>query len=179
MEDSELLAAIARGDRAAFSAFFHRFAPRINGFLRQSLPASKAEEVAQEVLLRVWRSAAGYDPSRASPATWVFTIARNARIDALRRGGRAEPEPDDPMWVPSAPPSPDEVTHRKAEEQQIRAALDQLPVGQLEVLERAYLQGQTLLEVSESLSVPLGTVKSRVRLALERLRGVLPEPGTG
>jgi RNA polymerase sigma-70 factor (ECF subfamily) len=175
MEDRDLLAAIANQDRAAFAELFRRFAPRINGFLRQSLSAAKAEEVTQEVMLRVWRKAPSYDPARASAATWIFTIARNARIDSLRRTGRVEPDPEDPMWVPSAPPPPDELASRKAEEAKMREALDGLPPGQLEVLERAYLQGQTLTEVAEALGIPLGTVKSRVRLALERLRGALPD----
>ena len=175
MDDPDLLAAIANGDRAAFAELFRRFAPRINGFLRQSLAAAKAEEVTQEVMLRIWRKARSYDRRRASPATWIFTIARNARIDALRRTGRAEPEPDDPMWVPSSPPPPDEEVVRRAAEDRMRQALDGLPAGQLEVLERAYLQGQTLSEVATALDLPLGTVKSRVRLALERLRGALPD----
>jgi RNA polymerase sigma-70 factor, ECF subfamily len=180
MEDPDLLAAISDGDRGAFAELFQRYAPRINGFLRQSLPAARAEEVTQEVMLRIWRKARSYDRRRASVATWVFTIARNARIDALRRTGRAEPEPDDPLWVPASPPPPDEAATRRAEDARIRSALDALPAGQLEVLERAYLQGQSLPEVAGALGIPLGTVKSRVRLALERLRGALPlEPETG
>jgi RNA polymerase sigma-70 factor (ECF subfamily) len=178
MDDRDLLIAIQGGDRAAFAELFRRFAPRINGFLRQSLPAAKAEEVTQEVMLRVWRKSKSYDPARAAPATWIFTIARNARIDCLRRGGRAEPDPEDPVWVPSAPGAPDEVLDKRTDEERIRTALEELPKPQLEVVERAYLQGQTLTEVSEALQVPLGTVKSRVRLALERLRLVLPE-GSG
>jgi RNA polymerase sigma-70 factor (ECF subfamily) len=177
MEDRDLLVAIARGDRAAFAELFRRFAPRINGFLRQSVPASKAEELTQEVMLRVWRKAATYDPARAAPATWIFTIARNARTDSLRRTGRPEPDPEDPVWVPSSPEMPDDEAARRDEETRIRAALDDLPAGQLEVLERAYMQGQTLSEVSDALGIPLGTVKSRVRLAMERLRLVLPKPG--
>lgn len=175
LDDRELVLAIAAGDREAFAELFRRFAPRINGFLRGSMPPAKAEELTQEVMLRVWRKAQSYDPQRASAATWIFTIARNARIDALRRSGRAEPESDDPMWVPSTPEAPDQVVARRASEAKMREALDALPEGQLEVLERAYLQGQTLAEVSAALGIPLGTVKSRVRLAMERLRIVLPE----
>jgi RNA polymerase sigma-70 factor (ECF subfamily) len=175
LDDRELVLAIAAGDREAFAELFRRFAPRINGFLRQSVPPSKAEEITQEVMLRVWRKAKSYDPARASAATWIFTIARNARIDSLRRSGRPEPEADDPMWVPSSPESPDQVVAKKASEAKMREALDSLPGCQLEVLERAYIQGQTLAEVSTALGIPLGTVKSRVRLAMERLRIVLPE----
>lgn len=177
MEDRDLLLAIANGDRGAFAELFRRFAPRVNAFLCKTLPAAKAEELTQEVMLRTWRKAGSYDPARASAATWIFTIARNARIDSFRRSGRAEPEPDDPMWVPSSPEAPDRIVERRAEESRIRDALDGLPAGQLEVLERAYLQGQTLSEVSDALQIPLGTVKSRVRLAMERLRIVFPQGG--
>ncbi|MEZ4241558.1 MAG: sigma-70 family RNA polymerase sigma factor [Myxococcota bacterium] len=178
MEDRDLLQAIAAGDRSAFAELFRRYAPRINGFLRQSLSASKAEELTQDVMLRIWRKAKTYDPDRAAPATWIFTIARNARTDALRRGGRPEPDPEDPVWVPSSPDAPDEEADKRDAEVRVREALDGLPPAQLEVLERAYLQGQTLAEVAEGLKIPLGTVKSRVRLAMERLRAVLPKPGT-
>lgn len=174
-DDRELIVAIAGGDRAAFAELFRRFAPRINGFLRGSMPPAKAEEITQDVMLRIWRKASSYDPERASAATWIFTIARNARIDALRKTGRAEPEPDDPMWVPSAPEPPDQAVTQRAVETKMREALDSLPANQLEVLERAYLKGQTLAEVAAELGIPLGTVKSRVRLAMERLRIALPE----
>jgi RNA polymerase sigma-70 factor, ECF subfamily len=176
MDDSELLAATAKGDRAAFTELFHRFAPRVNGFLRQSLPAAKAEEVAQEVMVRVWRHASAYDPRRATVATWVFGIARNARIDALRRSSRPDPDPEDPTWVPASPEDPAAAAARRDDEDRVRAALDGLPPAQLEVLEHAYLQGRTLSEVADALGVPLGTVKSRVRLALAQLRVRLP-PG--
>lgn len=169
-DDRELLLAIAAQDRRAFAELYRRYAPRVNGFLRQGLPPSRAEEVTQEVMLRVWHKAHIYDPSRAAPATWIFTVARNARIDAQRRAGRPEPEPDDPLWVPSSPDAPDASTEKRADEARVRSALDGLPQGQLEVLERAYMQGQTLTEVADALGVPLGTVKSRVRLAMERLR---------
>ena len=149
---------------------FRRFAGRVKGLLMRSLPPDRAEEVTQEVMLRVWHAAVRYDPSRASPTTWIFTIARNARIDAQRRAAHATPDPADPVWVPAPEESPDAAVSRRASAERIRSALDELPPNQLDVLDRAYLQGQTLTEVAEALSVPLGTVKSRVRLAMERLR---------
>ncbi len=170
MDDRDLLAAVARRDRAAFAELFRRFAGRVKGLLLRSLPPDRAEEVAQEVMLRVWHSAERYDPTRASPATWIFTIARNARIDAQRRAAHATPDPADPVWVPSPEEAPDAAAARRANADRMRLALDELPPNQLDVLHRAYLQGQTLTEVAEALSVPLGTVKSRVRLAMERLR---------
>jgi RNA polymerase sigma-70 factor (ECF subfamily) len=177
MDDVALIRAVAAQDRDAFAELYGRFAPRVAGFLRQSLPASKADEVTQEVMLRVWRKAPSFQPERASPATWIFTIARNARIDALRRVSRAEPDPDDPMWVPAAPQAPDHAFEQRRDDERVRAALAELPSGQLEVLERAYMRGQALSEVAEALKLPLGTVKSRVRLAMERLRGLLVDPG--
>jgi len=170
MDDRDLLAAVARRDRSAFEELFHRFAGRVKGLLLRSLPHDRAEEVTQEVMLRVWHSAVRYDPSRASPATWIFTIARNARIDAQRRTLHATPDPADPMFVPDPGESPYAAVSRRANADRIRSALDELPPNQLDVLDRAYLQGQTLTEVADALDLPLGTVKSRVRLAMERLR---------
>lgn len=174
MDDTALLLQVAAKDRDAFAELFRRFAPRVAGFLRRALPEGRADEVLQDVMLRVWQKAPTYRPEKASPTTWIFAIARNARIDALRRDGRPEPEPDDPLWVPAAPEPPDvrvEQAHRDA---RVREALRGLPEPQVEVLERAYVQGQSLAEIAEALAVPLGTVKSRVRLAMERLRAVLP-----
>lgn len=176
MDDVSLLLRVAERDRAAYAELFRRYAPRLFGFLRQALTGAKAEEVLQDVMLRVWQKAPTYRPERASPATWMFTIARNARIDALRRTGRAEPEPDDPTWVPDAPEPPDRAVERQDADTRVRAALQGLPPAQVEVLERAYVQGQSLSEIAEALSLPLGTVKSRVRLAMERLRAVLVGP---
>jgi RNA polymerase sigma-70 factor (ECF subfamily) len=175
-DDRELLQRVADRDRAAFGELFRRFAPRLKGYLMQALSAGRAEEVVQEVLLRVWRKAPTYDGSRASPTTWIFTIARNARIDSLRRTGRAEPDPEDPVWVPSAPGAPDEDVDRGKVQSQVREALAELPDEQAEILRRAYMKGQTLSEIADALDIPLGTVKSRVRLAMKKLRLTLPAP---
>jgi RNA polymerase sigma-70 factor (ECF subfamily) len=173
MDDTDLLLRVAARDRAAYAELFARYAPRVAGFLSRSLPPARADDVAQDVMLKVWQKAPGFDPARASAATWIFAIARNARIDALRRASRAEPDADDPLWVPAAPPAPDESAERAARDAQVRAALRALPEAQVEVLERAYVQGQSLSEIADALSIPLGTVKSRVRLAMERLRAAL------
>jgi RNA polymerase sigma-70 factor (ECF subfamily) len=174
MDDTGLLLQIAAKDRAAFAELFHRYSPRIAGFLRRALPSGKADEVLQDVMLRVWQKAPTFRPDRASATTWIFAIARNARIDALRRGGRPEPDPDDPMWVPSAPEPPDRQVEQADSDARVRAALSDLPALQLEVLERAYVRGESLSEIAAALGIPLGTVKSRVRLAMERLRATLP-----
>jgi len=161
---------IATGNRQAFAALFQRHGGRVEGFLRRSLPSTAAAEVTQEVFLRVWRHAARYDPTKASPTTWLFSIARNARTDRQRRRARPEPDADDPMWVPSAPAPPDAATHLKVRDAALRARVEALPTKQREVIVLAYLEGLTLSEIAERLEVPLGTVKSRVRLAMGRLR---------
>jgi RNA polymerase sigma-70 factor (ECF subfamily) len=164
------MAKIAAGDRLAFAALFERHGGRVEGFLRRSLPPTAAAEVTQEVFLRVWRHAARYDRAKASPTTWLFSIARNARTDRQRRRARPEPDPDDPMWVPSAPVAPDTRAHRAARDATLKARVHSLPPKQRQVIELAYLEGLTLSEIAERLAVPLGTVKSRVRLAMGRLR---------
>jgi RNA polymerase sigma-70 factor (ECF subfamily) len=110
-DDAALVLAIAtRRDRAAFSALFARYAPRLKTwFLRSGTPADRAEDLAQETMLAVWRRADSYDPGRAAVAAWIFTIGRNQRIDALRRLARPLPDADDPSLAPSAPEAPDDV----------------------------------------------------------------------
>ncbi len=177
-DDHQLMARIAAGDRDAFAALFRRHGARVEGYLCRSLPASAAAEVTQEVFLRIWRHADRYDPRRAAPTTWMFTIVRNARIDRVRRRARPEPDPDDPMWVPSAPMAPDAVAQRHSQDQAVRARVNALPEAQRQVIAMAYLEGRSLPEIAEALEVPLGTVKSRVRLAMARLRddAELPDP---
>jgi RNA polymerase sigma-70 factor (ECF subfamily) len=131
----------------------------------------------QEVMLRVWRHAHRYDPDRAAATTWIYSIARNARTDRFRRMGRPEPDPDDPMWVPAAADDPLEAASATQTAERVRRALATLPPKQRDVMERAYLQGQTMAEIADDLGVPLGTVKSRSRLALTRLRERLQSPG--
>ena len=174
-DDQDLLERIGQGDREAFAALYEGWAGRLVAFLTPALGATAASETAQEVLIRVWRFAHRYDRRRASPATWIFTIARNARTDRYRRMGRPEPDPTDPMWVPA--PAPDPVSHSVATQraERVRAALSEPPPKQREVMERAYLQGHSLSEIAAALEVPLGTVKSRSRLALQRLRAALAD----
>ncbi len=172
-DDPNLLARVAEGDRAAFAELYQRYAGRICAFLTPALGRTAAVETMQEVMLRVWRHARRYDPARAAASTWIYTIARNARTDRYRRLGRPEPDPDDPMWVPSASADPFDAAAASQRAATVHRALATLPKPQREVLERSYLQGQTMVEIAEALGVPLGTVKSRSRLALQRLRDQL------
>lgn len=171
--------AIARSrDREAFAALFTAYAPRLRAYLRRGgLDPSAAEEILQEVMLVIWDRADRYQPAQAAVSTWIFTIARNRRIDRLRRAARPEPEADDPHFRPSAPAAPDTAAaaHRRAV--RLQAALDSLPPEQTEILHLMYFEGCPQSLIAERLGLPAGTVKSRVRLAMRRLREQLAEEG--
>ena len=156
-------------DKAAFAALFRHFAPRVKAFLMKSgADATLAEECAQDVMATLWQKAGLFDPSRASVATWVFTIARNKRIDALRKSRR--PEPEDLPWGPEPEPDQAEVLEVQQDTDRLGAALAQLPEKQRALIERAYYGDLSHSEIAAETGLPLGTIKSRIRLALERLR---------
>jgi RNA polymerase sigma factor (sigma-70 family) len=156
-------------DRAAFAALFRHFAPRVKGFLMKSgAGATLAEECAQDVMATLWQKAHLFDPTRASVATWVFTIARNRRIDALRKSRR--PEPEDLPWGPEPELGQAEALEMQQDTIRLGQALAQLPEKQRALIERAYYGDLSHSEIAEETGLPLGTIKSRIRLALERLR---------
>jgi RNA polymerase sigma-70 factor (ECF subfamily) len=156
-------------DRAAFSEIFDHFAPRVKGFLMKSgADASLAEECTQDVMAALWHKAHQFDASRASVATWIFTIARNRKIDLLRRQRR--PEPEDLTWGPEAEPDQEDVVSLQQETEMLGAALAELPAAQRELIEKAYFGDLTHSEIAAETGLPLGTIKSRIRLALDRLR---------
>lgn len=156
-------------DRDAFAALFRHFAPRVKAFLMKSgASATLAEECAQDVMATLWQKAHLFDPARASVATWVFTIARNRRIDALRRARRPEPEALD--WGPQAEPDPDEALSAQQDTERLGKALAVLPEKQRALIERAYFGDLSHSEIAAETGLPLGTIKSRIRLALDRLR---------
>lgn len=164
-----LIAVRDRQDKAAFAALFRHFAPRIKGFLMKSgANAALAEECAQDVMATLWQKSHLFDPARASVATWVFTIARNRRIDALRKSRR--PEPEDLPWGPEAEPDQAEAMEMQQDTDRLGAALAQLPAKQRSLIERAYYGDLTHSEIAAETGLPLGTIKSRIRLALDRLR---------
>lgn len=172
-----LIAAIARsGDRAAFVALFDHFAPRVKGLLmRGGTSAELAEEVAQETLLAVWRKAALFDPAKAGASTWIATIARNLRIDIARRETRSRLSQVYEILDEEAPEQPDAMLSGAEREARVRAAMTQLSVDQYRVVELAFLEGFSHQDVADRLAIPLGTVKSRLRLALSHLRGRLED----
>lgn len=159
----------AQRDRDAFRALYAALGPRVRGWVRRRIGPERADEVTQDVMLRAWRAAPRFDPSRSTATTWVFAIARNRVVDVLRKSGRPAPEPDDPAYVPGL----DEVADSKLRAERVRSAIASLPRNQSTIIRRAYFEHRPLPEVARSLDIPLGTVKSRVRLAFNKLRDAL------
>lgn len=156
-------------DKAAFAALFRHFAPRVKAFLmRSGADASLAEECTQEVMATLWQKAHLFDPSRASAATWIFTIARNRKIDAMRKQKR--PEPEDLPWGPEEEPDQADALALQQESDKLGEAIATLPAKQKELIEKAYFGDLSHSEIAAETGLPLGTIKSRIRLALDRLR---------
>ena len=175
MED--LLAAVASSqDRGAFHSLFDYFAPRVKSFLLgKGTSPELAEEAVQEAMLNVWRKAHQFDPSKASASTWIFAIARNTRIDLLRKTIRPELEPNDPALVPDEPKQAFETVSAAKDAERIRARVVALPAEQQEVLRLAFFEDIPHSEIAHRLNIPLGTVKSRIRLAVQRIRSEIGE----
>lgn len=161
-------------DRAAFGALFSHFAPRVKYFLMKAgSTATVAEDCAQDVMATVWAKAAQFDPGRASVATWIFTIARNRRIDVARRERRPEPEELD--WMGEDEPDQADVYAAAEETKTLVAALAELPAKQRALIQRAYYGDLSHSEIAAETGLPLGTIKSRIRLALDKLRARMSE----
>lgn len=179
-DDATLLLKIAARDRAAFAELFSRFAGRVKSFLlRYAMPDDQAEELAQEVMVQVWRKAESYDPARAAASTWIFAIARNRRIDLIRRAMRREADPHDPMFQPEPEPDGSAALSAQERSETVRDALGQLPEPQRAVLYATFYEGLSQAEIAQRDGIALGTVKSRVRLAFARLRERLGEDMVG
>jgi RNA polymerase sigma-70 factor (ECF subfamily) len=166
-----LMARVAGGDRAAFAQLFAFYAPRLKGYLvRLGLDAAQAEEVAQEVMIAVWRKAGSFDPRQASVATWIFRIARNRRIDVFRRQHRGALDPDDPTFQPPAGPAPDAAFEAVGRQARVRAAMAELPDDQRDLVREAFYEELSHSQIASKTGLPLGTVKSRLRLAFAKLK---------
>lgn len=175
-DHAALLQAVAlHRDVVAFEALFRHFAPRLQSYMARLGNSQQAEELAQEAMIAVWNKAAQFDPDRGAVSTWVFTIARNLRTDAFRRGARPELDPEDPALVPAAPASPDAALAARQAERRMHAALAQLPEEQLVLLRLSFFDDRSHGAIAERLGLPLGTVKSRLRLAFAKLRRALAE----
>ncbi|WP_429911831.1 sigma-70 family RNA polymerase sigma factor [Glycocaulis sp.] len=161
----------ARQDRAAFATLFNFFAPRVKSYLlRLNADDALAEEIAQEVMLTVWRKAHQFDRTQAAASTWIFRIARNKRIDVARRASKPALDPDEPSLLPAPEIAPDDAAHASARDLRVQAALKELPAEQLSLLQLAFFDGLSHSEIADRLAMPLGTVKSRLRLAFDKLR---------
>ncbi|AMN40823.1 sigma-70 family RNA polymerase sigma factor [Rhodoplanes sp. Z2-YC6860] len=176
-EPADWVRAIARdADKEAFTRLFEFYAPRVKAFLiRLGSDAGLAEEMAQETLLLVWRKAAMFDPTKAGVGTWIFTIARNLRIDRARRGSGVSVEAIYDVLTSEAPVPPDETLLADERDERVRSALQDLPSDQVSVVRMSFFENKPHAEIATALGLPLGTVKSRLRLAMKRLRERLEE----
>jgi RNA polymerase sigma-70 factor (ECF subfamily) len=165
-------------DRASFIALFHHFAPRVKTFLlRSGASESMAEEIAQETMLTVWRKADLFVSGSHGAAAWIFTIARNLRIDALRRElrGTASDHASDNDNARVVELTPEALFAAAQSEENVRKAMAQLSDEQMHVIDLFFFEEKTHSEIAEHLKIPLGTVKSRLRLAIARLRALLEQ----
>ncbi|MEI8394818.1 MAG: sigma-70 family RNA polymerase sigma factor [Rhodospirillaceae bacterium] len=174
---NELIQAVARErSQTAFAVLFEHFAPRLKSYLmRLGCDAGQAEELVQEVMLLVWNRAETFDPVRAGAATWIFTIARNRRIDVIRRERRPEIDFSDPALEPEPVETAERTVETERESARLLAAIAGLPDEQAQLLRLAYFDDKPHSAISVEQGIPLGTVKSRIRLALDRLRKLLRE----
>lgn len=175
---SMLLTRVGRDrDEAAFAEVFDHFAPLIKGFCQGNLSflaADAADELVQEVLFKVWQRSTDFDPSRASASTWIFTITRNARIDYLRKHTKHETQDQlletEDIWDEDTDNQPFVYLQKNREEREVESYLKSIPSEQSQCLEKVYIEGKSHAEIAEELGLPLGTVKSRVRLGLKKLQ---------
>ena len=164
-----MLAVRDQRDRTAFVALFDHFAPRLKGFLmRSGMGSGQAEEIVQDVMLTVWRKADLYQPERAQVAAWIYQIARNRQIDVIRRENR--PLPEEVKAEDTSAPDATQVIALEQETSKLKSALAKLKPDQREMVEKAYLGELTHQEIKAQTGLALGTIKSRIRLGLERLR---------
>jgi len=156
-------------DRDAFGLLFDHFAPRLKGFfMRSGTSNSQAEDIVQDVMLTVWRKAAQFDPHRAQVSAWVYQIARNRQIDVIRKERR--PVPEDLHETQDTEPDAAQILAVEQESGQLKQAIARLKPDQREIIEKAYMGELTHQEISGQTGLPLGTIKSRIRLGLDRLR---------
>ena len=167
-------------DREAYRALFEHFAPQIKYYAIANGIASHAEELVQEVFVSIWRKSSLYDWRKAAASTWIFTIARNQRIDMLRKMQRTSAEVSvetEDLWQIPGENDEEPVTalHRLVSERRIRESLKHLPEEQVTVIAKVYMEHKSHQAVADELNIPLGTVKSRVRLALNKLKVILQD----
>jgi RNA polymerase sigma-70 factor (ECF subfamily) len=170
----DMFAIAEHRDQAALARLFDHYVPKVRAFCLAKQPGANlmADDIAQEVIIRIWNKAHTYKKESASLNTWVFTLARNARIDYLRKNSRHQSDIDpEYLWqnVVDENADPFKDAQQKRDQERIQQGLNKLPPDQKQVLAKVYLEGKTHKEAAEELSLPLGTIKSRVRLALHKL----------
>lgn len=179
VSDEALLAAVGAGDSGSLGALLDRHGPRVHGLARTLLwDAAAAEDAVQDTFLRVWRFAHGFDPRRGTASSWLYTIARNVCVDACRSRGMLVPV--DPIALagllpPDPAKSPEDQAQATTEIRRVRQAVSLLPPEQLRALLQSRWYGMSAAEIAAADGLSLGTVKSRLRLALARLRTTLDE----
>ncbi len=167
-----LLVAVGQNkDKAAFAELFDYFAPRVKSFLMKGGAAPDiADELAQETMITLWQKAASYDPAKANASTWIFTIARNKRVDGLRKKIRPETEEGEAEFIADDSPLASETLSQAEEAHVMESALSTLPKEQADLLYKSFFEDKTHADIAGETGLALGTVKSRIRLALEKLR---------
>ena len=173
--DAELVQRVGEGDTAALRVLYERYGSILFGMAMRIVgDRQAAEECTQDALLAVWRNGATYDPDRASVSSWMIAIVRNRAVDAVRRRAARPSDPHAEIWETDEAPGAGDVVAAADTSRRVAAALAELPQEQREVLTLAYFQGLSHSEIAGQLGIPLGTVKGRVRLALDRLRALAP-----
>lgn len=172
-----LLAAVSNErDIDAFEALYKYFTPKLRSYmLKLTKDQNVADELTQETFVAIWRKAAQFDPVRGHAATWIFTIARNLRIDAFRRGPRPDFDVNDPALVPAQPEAADIGYKRNHDAARLKNAIETLSQEQIDTVKMFYFEDMTHATIATKMNVPLGTVKSRIRMACQKLRYILGE----
>jgi RNA polymerase sigma-70 factor (ECF subfamily) len=172
-----LLVAVAQHrDVEAFETLFRHFAPRVKAYMaRQARDSQLAEELMQETMMMVWNKAALFDPERGNVSAWIFTIARNLRVSAYRKAKRPEFDPTDPAFVPDDVAPADEELESRQEAERLHKAMQDLPKEQMELLQRSFFHEVPHSALAKEFNLPLGTIKSRIRLAFAKLRAALDD----
>ncbi len=181
LEDHQLLQRISDRDRNALDALYTRYMSPVYSLAMYMLRhQTLAEEVTQDVFLNIWLKATSFRPDRGQPRSWIMSVAHHKIVDVIRSRRRAammiNSEGDETLsQFPSRGPSTEEEVERRLERERIQRAMDTLPPSQRVVIELAYFEGYSQSEMAQRLGQPLGTVKTRVRLAMQKLRMALQE----